>query len=314
MRKFEGQALAIVMIVLVIASIIGLSMFSRVLRDNQRIVSEQTSAEALEIVNSALNAVKGIPLTKIEEVCANAIYGGGVDSEDGCGTKGINEVAGFLTELGVTADTQSGFESCTEGNSTIEINIQLADGEDDLELRPDMVRSVVLRGQVPDPVTCVMNVSGENRGSDVSGLLISTIYGSTYDAQGVPTVLKPYAYGDTLPYCITSAGMDCSADARFSSGWNHVQSGDPIVSIPLGPSGGYNLDELRFRAVGGIVGLNLSVSPAGCIENWQMIKITVGANCTGTFRAKEVQIPQEEGALQLFDYVLFNGTGILQPE
>lgn len=235
MKRYSAQALAIIMIVLVIASIIGLAMFSRVLRENARIVDEKSSAEALEVVDSAIKAVKGTSVSNIKEVCLDSDYGQGVDSPTGCVVKGVSSVNQFFSDLGVQADISSGFANCNNEISTLEMSTRLAGPDDELEIRPDIVRSFVIRGQTPTTPSCSLNIKAENKGGSVSGLMISNIYGKSYSG-GVAGEYKPYDYDDILSYCIHSEGGDCSQDSRFSSTWTPIQTGSEI-NIPLGSSG-----------------------------------------------------------------------------
>ncbi|MCK9369049.1 hypothetical protein M0R04_03750 [Candidatus Dojkabacteria bacterium] len=312
MRKYKGQALAIVMVVLVIASVIGLAMFSRVMKDNARIINEKSSAEAFEVTNSALDAIKGTTVASIKNVCNNTQFGEGLTSTNGCKASGSADVQTFFTDLGVTTNPSATLNNCSSESSTIDVSAKLAGPEDDLEIRPDSVRSFVIRGQTPDPLGCTVNLTAEARGSAVVGMLVTKYYGKTY-VNGVATEYKAYEYNDTVSYCVHSDGSDCSADSRFGSSWTPLLSGSQI-SIPLSGSGTYSLDEIRVRSVGGVVSIKTSLSNANCIQNWEMIKMVVGANCTGSYRAKEIQLPQQEWALPIFDYAVYNANGTLDTE
>lgn len=312
-KRYSAQALAVVMIVLVISIVLGMAMLSRVLKDNIRSVDEKSSAEALETADSLFDAVKGTSIDDIKSVCASTEYGAADLSNGGvCRAQGMSSVRQFLTDLGVEGDATSGLDNCQSENSTIEVKTAVAGPDDELEIESDSVRSFVLRGQVPNPNTCELRLTLESRGNTVAGVMISRIYGKDY-VNGVATEYKEYDYADITPYCIFSTGADCASSSLFLNNWTAVSSGSQI-SIPLTASGTYLLDEIRVRSVNSSVALKASLSNPGCIKDWEMIKMEVGANCTGSYRAKEVQIPQQEWALPVFDYVLFNGNGILKTE
>ena len=55
-KTYSGQALAIIMVVIVVCSIIGFSMFSRSLRDKRSTIQERYSAEALEVNDNILDS------------------------------------------------------------------------------------------------------------------------------------------------------------------------------------------------------------------------------------------------------------------
>lgn len=310
-KKYEGQALAVIMIVLVVAVVIGMAMLSRTLKDRERTIEEKASAEALEFSDSILDVVKGTPVDKIEETCASPDFGGGI--ENGCEVKGISAVESFLTQAGVSTSFLDSFGSCTGDGSDIEMSIGLAGSDDDYEIRQDTVRSFVVRQQTPDPAACTLDLEFEPRGSQNAGVAISKVYASNYDSNSIPSSYKTYEYDDTVEYCLFRSGDTCPDGAVFSDSWVPLQSGDTL-SIPLTSSGGQALDEIRVRAVNSAVGIRSSLSSAQCVEDMEMIKIVVAANCTGSYRAKELQIPQQEWAFPVFDYVLFNGNGVLSPE
>jgi len=49
--KYEAQALAITMVVLVVSAILGLSIYSRAMKDKLLTMEERASAEALEVAD-----------------------------------------------------------------------------------------------------------------------------------------------------------------------------------------------------------------------------------------------------------------------
>ncbi|MBI2356509.1 hypothetical protein HYV12_00410 [Candidatus Dojkabacteria bacterium] len=311
-KVYRGQALAIVMIVLVISAILGMAMLSRTLKDTQQIASEKSSAEALEFADSMLDTLKGTTVATIENVCTNPEYGEGMKSTNGCSVKGVSAVKQFLDTAGVDNETLNVFDECKGDNSTVELTAKLAGPEDELELPSEGVRSVVVRGQSP-AAGCTMNFKFEPRGSSFGNVAVSRVYARSYSS-GIPGEYKAYEYDDLQQYCVHILGSNCVDNDNVDGTWTPLQSGSTL-SVPLTTKtyGGlvYNLDEIRVRSIGGTVAIKTSVSSPTCLEDWEMVKITTGANCTGTYRAKEVQIPQQESALSLFDYVLFNGNGVL---
>ncbi|KKR06218.1 MAG: hypothetical protein UT34_C0001G0258 [candidate division WS6 bacterium GW2011_GWF2_39_15] len=311
-KVYSAQALAIVMIVLVIAAILGMAMLSRTLRDTQQLANEKSSAEALEFADSVLDTMKGTTVATLVNACDNAQYGEGLKSADGCNVKGVSDVKAFLTSAGVDNNTLDVFDKCQNSSSNVELSAKLADSDDELELRSDNVRSFVVREQTPNPLSCTLNLKFEPRGSSYGGLIISRIYARNY-TNGIPGEYKPYEYDDIQQYCVHLTGKLCADNSSMDGSWIDLASG-ATVSVPLAAKGGYPLDEIRVRSVGGTVAIKASLSDPDCIKDWEMVAIRIGANCTGTFRAKEIQIPQKESALSIFDYVLFNSEGVLGPE
>lgn len=314
-KVYKAQALAIVMIVLVISAILGMAMLSRTLKDTQQLASEKSSAEALEFSDSLLDTLKGTSVATLESVCENVNYGEGLRSSEGCSVKGVNSVKEFLDSAGVDSNAINVFDKCSNDNSQVELSAKLAGPEDSLEIPSDGIRSIVVRGQTP-AAGCSVTFRVEPRGSSFGTVMVSQVYARNY-TNGVPAQYKPYDYTDINQYCIHLTGRSCADNTDGDGAWIPIESGAPItVSLANKTSGGvsYPIDEVRLRAIGGTVAVSTSVSPASCIQNWEMVKITAGANCTGAYRAKEIQIPQQESAISLFDYVLFNGEGVLGPE
>jgi hypothetical protein len=310
--RYGGQALAIVMIVLVVAVVIGMSMLSRTLRDQQRTIQEQTSAEALELSDSVLDVLKGSSVPELYEVCSNPEYGDGLESPNGCTAKGESSVTQFFTDLGVSNSVLDGFDSCLVDNSDVEIGVRLSTFEDVYEIRPDSVRSFVLGDLSPTPASCTVDMQLEARGSDNAGFLVTRVYGRDY-VDGVASEYKEYAFSDSTFYCFNE-GSGCPDGSVLSGEWSSYDP-DTILSVALNDVvSGYKLDEVRVRAVGGVVALQSELSDADCISDTELIMVTSAANCAGSFRAKSVQLPQQDWGLPLFDYVLYNGSGLLQPQ
>ncbi len=310
--KYTAQALAIVMIVLVVAVIIGMAMFSRTLKDTQQITQQKSSAEALQFADSVLDVVKGTSVSKIKTVCTDSTYGQGLTSTNGCVASGNTTVSKFLNDLGVSSSSLDILNKCAAQNSSATITAQLAKPTDDYEVSRDNVRAFVLGSQVPVPASCTLNMTLEPRGNTVVGAMISKVYARNY-VGGFPQEYKPYDLTDSTEYCVFQNGSTCSDNADMGDQWVPLQTG-ATLSVSLGSVGGYALNQVRVRAVGGALGLKYTFSTPGCVQNTEMVKITVAANCTGSYRAETIQVPQQDWASPIFDYTLFNGAGTLGPQ
>jgi hypothetical protein len=64
-KRYESQALAIAMVVLVVCSIIGMSIYSRVVKDKTLTIEEQASSEALEISDLLLDYIIQTPIETV---------------------------------------------------------------------------------------------------------------------------------------------------------------------------------------------------------------------------------------------------------
>ncbi|MFA7143450.1 MAG: hypothetical protein WC175_05730, partial [Candidatus Dojkabacteria bacterium] len=96
-KKFKAQALALVMIVLVVASIIGVSLFSRMAKDKEAAINEQDSSIASTQVDAMLDFLIGADIELLEEVLAESDYSVKFDS--------MSAYAAFLSEKGIIDET-----------------------------------------------------------------------------------------------------------------------------------------------------------------------------------------------------------------
>ena len=68
MKKYSGQAIAIIMIVLVVAVVIGGSLYSRVVRNKGEVVDTIDSQKALEQAGNVLDAFVAIDLSSLQNL------------------------------------------------------------------------------------------------------------------------------------------------------------------------------------------------------------------------------------------------------
>lgn len=324
--RYEGQALAIVLVVLVVAVIIAMAIISRVFNDRVRVADERASAESIEIADSALDSFRNIALEDIRTVAEDPDVTLCSDDpsynflESGCVLDNFSEFQSFMNEL----ETQvPGFDSdpytttinsdlvnqCAGDDNGIKIIFEKFSPEDSIEIERDGVFAVVTNGQTPNPAACTIELDATPQGGGQSGILVTGVY-VTVDANGDITSYKNYEYSDTIGYCLMDAS--CSTSWPNWSNWIPSPSGS-ITGIPTQKSSN-NLYELRVRAIGTPIALSTSFSPDGCMEIEDLLKISAIVNCGGNSRGKEFVLTGEDWAPSVFDYVLFNGDGQLQAE
>ncbi len=300
---YRGQALAISMIVLVVCAILGVSIYSRVVKDRTLVLNEKVSAEALEIADSVLDSLSTVPATTLM-----AQIGAENESVE---VKGWSDVNTFLDSLGLSNSIQN-LDVCQQGNSSVDILIAEATIENLIETRPDEARSFRIEGKtLASP--CTLDVHLESRGTVNAGIIVKKIYATNYSTT---PIYKIYEEDDIAPYCFSEDLISCNSDS-FSpdANWTKIEDGS-ILSIDLtGVKSGYSLDEVRIIPVGGVVGIATELNPVGCMENDDLgaIRIVANVTCQDIYRAKEVFVP-EEGTTSfssLFDHTLYNNIGIL---
>ncbi len=308
MKRYKGQALAVIMIVLVVASILGLSMYSRTIRDTRRIAFEKSSAESFEVSESVIESLKGVTVSQIETVCAQSRFGNqNLRSTNGCRVIGYSDVNEFLSRLGVFVNIDN-IGKCSDDSSSVEIVARIATDQDEIEIGQGQARAFIFKTQTPTTPICNLNLAFDPKGLNTLGVGLMRKY-ATSDP-GVLKTYKSYHQSDNFQYCIYKSGSSCASDPNLIGTWTPLLSGQNAI-ISLNPSLPYKMEEIRITSFNGTVGVKASVSPAQCVRDWEMVKIVVNANCSGASRGVEIQFPQNEWSLPIFDYVIYNGQGAL---
>lgn len=308
MDKYKGQALAVIMIVLVVASILGLSIYSRTIRDTKRIAFEKSSAESFEISESIIEALKGVKVSQIESVCADSRFGNQeVRSSAGCKVLGIRDVNEFISKLGISLNIEN-IGKCSNSSSTVEIIARIATDQDEIEIGQGQARALVFKGQTPTTSSCNLNLVFDPKGLNTAGIGLMKKY-VTADA-GLLKTYKSYNQSDLTQYCVYKPGSSCASDNNLLGTWPPLLAGDSLV-VSLSPSDIYKMEEVRITSFNGTVGVKASVNPPQCVKDWEMVKIIINANCSGASRGIEILFPQNEWSLPIFDYAIYNGQGSL---
>ena len=302
-KIYRGQALAISMIVLIVCAILGISIYSRVVKDRALVLDEKTSAESLEIADSVLDSLSTIPVPTLEAQ---------IEEEGFMEVKGWSDVTTFLEGLGLSTSVQD-LDVCKE-NSSVDIRLEGATIDDLMEVRPNEAKAFRIEGKTIT-APCSLSVKTESRGTVNSGFLVKKIYGKNY-ADGDITDYKMYEEDDIIAYCFSDDLVTCNS-AEFSPDANWVKREDGgTLSIDLSEvKDGYSLDEVRIIPMGGVVGFGVAVAPLGCMadEDFGAIRIVANVTCNDIYRAKEVFVP-DDGATSfssIFDHTIYNNIGLL---
>lgn len=299
---YKGQALAISMIVLVVCAVLGVSIYSRVVKDKALVLNEKVSVESLEIADSVLDSLSTIPATGLRSQ---------MGEDETFEVKGWSSVNTFLNELGLTTSIQD-LDICKEGNSSVDILIEKATIENLIETRPQEAKSFRIEGKtVASP--CTLRIRLESRGTVNSGVVVKKIYATNYDTT---PIYKIYEEDDISSYCFSEDLVTCNSTA-FSpdANWTKITDGG-ILEIDLTDvKDGYVLDEVRVIPVGGVVGIATELDPVGCVEDDKLgaIRIVANITCQDIYRAKEVFVPEENATSfsSMFDHTIYNNIGIL---
>jgi hypothetical protein len=327
--KYEGQALAITMVVLVVSALIGLSIYSRSMKDRMLTLEERASAEALEVSDLAIERLTLLPIEEVAEQFVSVFDEVGANLEDGVvltegGGEDKDQVSRLFRNLGIIGDNQNVSDLLApicppdQGGNEYELTLKTANEDTFYEVRAGNVWSIPARDILKNRDDCALEMNFAIRGESRAGFVISRIYCHNYDAKGIPTSCDKYETkkGHVDKYCFSSASDRalCNDPDKFydeggASHWIKFNPEEDVLPV-IELSGSNDPSEVRIKAVGGTIGISYSL-PEGCIEDFRMFQLRATANCQGVYRGKEILIPEQKWHETIFDYVIFNGEGSL---
>lgn len=281
-KTYSGQALAIIMVVIVVCSIIGFSMFSRSLRDKRSTVQERYSAEALEVNDNILDSFLQIADDQdLKDILD-------IDKE-----YSNYDIDYFLNGFNDTLNTCK-----VEPSNNNKYTMKLFYGESDTiyQVEPGQAFSFVVPEGETIPNECLINVKFQSEDIPANTGFMKNMIFRTVPTE---TTIKTYDYPDAETYCLSTY---CPNYQRFPSysTWN------PNTTFQIG-AGGVNLDRAQIIAINNRI--RLSYEPVGCGDYFKTLILRASATCNGVFRSKEAVIPVHKAHFSIFNYVLFNGNG-----
>jgi hypothetical protein len=289
---FKAQALAIVMVVLVVASIIGVSLFSRMSKDRQAAIDEQNSAVAAELSDTILDVVVNADIDVLESYTSNPAIESLADLKTFMEDPPPTGLGISLTNLDFPSDATW----CPpEENSTFRFSIELLDSNEAVEVRPGDVVAYHLQGATVG-ASCVLPVTvGTNE--EIAVFAVKTVYDD-----GTEPALESY--------CLNQSGS-CNHNDIEDSGANITilpANTDLLENFDLTEP---NLAEIRILGIKGNIAVTTGdLSPdESCIDRqFKYIKVNTEANCNGSYRAKEMILPGSGnlGYSSLFDYGVYD--------
>lgn len=312
-RSFKAQAIALVMVVLVVASIIGVSLFSRMAKDKQASIDEQESAVSIAQVDSVLDLFVGADIELIETKLNDE---GGVLSESSVG-----DISALLEEVGISADSINLDSNWCEDNpeddseNFVRATVEYSDNNDYVEYQPGSVAALNLQGDavtLNDP-DCDLRVRLRAMES-YSVFIVKRVFDDAGDITET-----------TENYCIQPGGGACDlgsvSDIEYTGSIDSVSVWDTddqayYFDFDLAEELSDNTAEIRILPIKGTLALNNQLLNEGCIENKQFnsLKITAEANCNSTYRGQQMLLPGSGtlGFSTLFDYGIYD-SGLFQP-
>ncbi len=311
-KKYEAQALAIAMVVMVVSSLIGISIYSRSMKDKGLVLEERASAEALEVADLILDKLTPYPMSFVVDAIVEIKELDEFNYENGIVLKENREntdLTRLLTKLevlqiGNLSDLLGPLCPVSQGLNEYQLTLKESDNDTYYEVKAGSAWSLPTRNLQE---SCALDLNLEIRGDSRSGFVLTKVY-CNYDIDGNVTDCKKYEDDDILNYCFSSNGSDCNNQNFLDEEWTKYRVNDKeVISLSIGE---YPLSEVRIKAIFGTIGITYSL-PSECVNGFRMYQLRATANCSGVYRGKEIIIPEAKWYNPLFDYVLFNSGGSL---
>lgn len=315
-KYYKAQALAIIMVILIISSMIGFAVFSRSQKSKSMAIQERNSAEAYQVSDMILD---NLLLSTLEQWLEKGMLGKTYVETYYQAGQGINppeEEYGQLVfqtnaQMGIEAGYESGDRDITELTAQLghPLNLQnldicpLIEGLDNkytlsltrvrpnevITIKPGQTFSFVLPEK---DIGCSLFITVEEPIHNDAGLMVNTIY---KEGEGV----REYNYDHTTSYRFGS-------NPNFTGNW---QLFDKWISIYLYRQ---NILAVGLTAINNEVNFSYELAEpliGKTCPDFDIYKLQASATCGGTYRAKEVIIPAERYTHSIFNYVFFNGNG-----
>lgn len=323
-NHYKAQALAIIMIILIISSMIGFAVFSRSQKAKRTAIQERNSAEAYQVADMILD---NLLLSTLEDWLSKGMLGkiytesqfvSGNDYRDpenpttGQLIKNINAKEG---DMEIQKGSDQGSRQITEligslGNplnlqdlnicslrehSQNEYRLSLTEitSQDIITIKPGQTFTFLREDRNFEGCNLQISVINPN---NQQGLVVNKIY---HDGNGI----KDYDYSDTTSYKFSTS------NTNFTGNWE-LKEGSSYSHIVLHHLNN-TISAIGLTAVNEEVNFSFSFGAAfgSCSSNFDVYKLKASANCGGTYRAKEVIIPATRYTHSIFNYVFFNGLG-----
>ncbi|MCD4756225.1 hypothetical protein K8R20_01245 [bacterium] len=306
-KYYKAQALAIVMVVLVVASIIGVSLFSRMSKDSQSAINQQDSALAEEQSDGILDIFVGSDVEILEAKIREGV-GPFENISD-------SEFSTFISDIGGDPDALPDENvGCLEDSSSIKVTIGQSDEGDFVEIQQGSVRVYNLT-DATIVAPCVLTWRFRPV-SDSSAFLVEYIMNDG----SVVTQSEEH-------YCITSDGAACNTIDNVEYLSSFLNTGDMASVGAMDGEGAYarsidlvvrfaaDVKEIRVIPIAGTLSVADTLSDLSCIDKeFRSIKIRSEVNCNGSYRGKQMFLPGSGnlGYSPLFDYAIYDN-GLFQP-
>jgi hypothetical protein len=204
---YSGQAIAIVMVILVVATVLGASLYSRTLKNREAAINTKDSMMAAEQADSLLDVFVRTDLQVLQRISLD------LDSQEGgkFELNSITDITTFLNSYGIDStilSTNTGQEWCqdTSTGSSLKLTIAPATSEDFVDIRVGSARVLNLDGNTYTTGACNVTFAFEARDNAPTLFAVKKIYG---DSSGN---IAEYSPEHITAYCFTPNSTSCTSE------------------------------------------------------------------------------------------------------
>ena len=321
MKKYSSQALAIVLVLLIVGSIVGFALYARMIRESERVVDERSSSEANELAETMSGLINSVGYERVnnEDVIIGHL---GCEyewlespSSEVCRAENLSLVEleeMFSDIVSEEVDYEIDFsrfsQELVEDFCVGELSIRnLSYGAEGVLIEQDESYSVFLSRADWDNCEIDFEMSSAESGSSAAeGFVMSKLYG-TYDESNNFSY-KPYEVNDVLGFKYDYVEVE---DVNWKDPSLAKKLSFPDINLGIKEFEGesYALDEVRFKSLGGTSSLSWSADRSCNIGDHLLVE--VGATCGGKYAGKSFILPEVYFSPPVFDYVYFQGQGDL---
>lgn len=310
---YSGQAIAIVMIILVVATVLGASLYSRTMKNKEAAINTKDSMMALEQADSLLDLFVRADFQFLQNL-STEIQSSGEKVFNSTGA-----LANFLNERGVDTTIIGAVDNWCEDTSkgsNLKLTVAQAKPEDFVDVRVGSARVFNLQNNVVSG-DCNLTLKFEARDNAPTLFTIKEIYGNSNGE--IAEYINDGTTDDMIAYCFKPGSTSCSNEdlsgvAAPSSSFQGLQSGNTL-SINLNKTRDtYRLLQVRIIPLNLTLGVSHSIGECSPLD-FTYMKVNAAVTCFGSFREKQIMVPGSDslGYSSLFDYTIYN-IGTLKPK
>ena len=213
MKKYSGQAIAIIMIVLVVATVVGASLYSRMIRNTGEIVDTRESQRALEQADSILDVFVSADLPMVQGLMSSALA-----TNNPTKFNTISDLEAFLNngdgvnDIDITileeVGTITGWCEPPESGSSLEVTVSYGDQNSVIEYNVGDVIAIntwtAFSIRALNAVQSCLATYSDSVGKSAVAMVVPII------VSGTCIIHQPYVKADTAPTCSLEARLSCA--------------------------------------------------------------------------------------------------------